>query len=166
MSYSHNAVAHMWANQTKDSARGNNIFFQGDKIFSYGSHFEIARHVGINNVLFTACDYSVTTAQHKNIVRRACSHKRIFTVPYFDALASNIPWYCNQIDEWMKTEEAELMRKLVTIPFFDMPVLDFNFKDFDKEVFLRDNFIKLCLSYDFKSFLREEQDWVKTFNMV
>ena len=47
---------------------GNNFYFDGDTIYSYGSHFPIARHVETKRgraVLFTTRDYSVTTSGHK-----------------------------------------------------------------------------------------------------
>lgn len=34
-------VAHLWANEKKESARGNKFFFEGKSIYSYGYHFEI-----------------------------------------------------------------------------------------------------------------------------
>ena len=69
-------VAHVWAHQTQDSARNKcgNLYFQGTTIFSYGSHFPIARHVehkGKKCILFTTRDYSSMTAKHKSQVRRA-----------------------------------------------------------------------------------------------
>ena len=35
-------VAHLWANEKKESARGSNLFFEGRSIYSYGYHFEVA----------------------------------------------------------------------------------------------------------------------------
>lgn len=38
-------VAHLWANQLQESARNSgNYYFNGDAIYSYGSHFMIAKH--------------------------------------------------------------------------------------------------------------------------
>jgi hypothetical protein len=78
-------VAHLWANQTQDSARNpcHNFYFHGDTIFSYGSHFPIARHVtrkGNSAVLFTTRSYSSTTAGHKCTVESACRHLTVFHV--------------------------------------------------------------------------------------
>ena len=73
-------VAHMWANQTQDEARNANgsIFFRGNTIYSYGSHFPIAKHVvnseGTPAILFTTRSYSNTTAKHISIVRGASNH--------------------------------------------------------------------------------------------
>ena len=78
-------VAHLWANQTQDSARNpcHNFYFHGDTIYSYGSHFPIARHVtrkGNSAVLFTTRSYSSTTAGHKCTVESACRHLTVFHV--------------------------------------------------------------------------------------
>lgn len=63
-------VAHAWAHQEKQSAKGSHFFFEGPTIYSYGYHFPIATlHNG--GVLFTLRDYSNTTAKHINHVSRA-----------------------------------------------------------------------------------------------
>jgi hypothetical protein len=78
-------VAHCWAHRAQESARnpGNNFYFDGDTIYSYGAHFPIARHVETKRgraVLFTTRDYSVTTSGHKSIVLDACRHLTVFHV--------------------------------------------------------------------------------------
>jgi len=78
-------VAHLWANKSQDSAResGGRFYFVGDTIYSYGSHFPIARHVahkGKAAVLFTTRNYSATTAGHKCMVEGACRHLTVFHV--------------------------------------------------------------------------------------
>lgn len=75
-------IAHLWANQTQDKARNSsdNFYFNGDTIYSYGSHFPIAKHIVFNGkaaILFTERGYSNTTAKHIRIVQQAASHKNI-----------------------------------------------------------------------------------------
>lgn len=74
-------LAHVWAQQVQEygSSSNSRFYFQGDTIYSYGSHFPIARFVkkadalgeypGI--VFFTTREYSVTTSGHKHLVRGA-----------------------------------------------------------------------------------------------
>ena len=72
-------LAHLWANKSRQSGTGSHMFISGDTIYSYGSHFPIARHYkGV--VLFTSQSYSSTTAKHKSYVRGACSHLTVYTV--------------------------------------------------------------------------------------
>jgi len=83
--YPSDMVAHLWAHKAQDSAResGGRFYFEGDTIYSYGSHFPIARHVahkGRSAVLFTTRSYSVTTSGHKWTVEGACRHLTVFHV--------------------------------------------------------------------------------------
>lgn len=70
-------IGHLWAHQTQAYARNSNksFYFEGKSIYSYGSHFEIARHIendrGERAILFTSRDYSVTTSKHKGYVGSA-----------------------------------------------------------------------------------------------
>ena len=72
-------VAHLWANRSQSRATGSHFYFDGDVIYSYGSHFPIARHYkGV--ILFTSKRYSVTTSKHIGYAHSACSHLKSFTV--------------------------------------------------------------------------------------
>ncbi len=71
-------VPHLWAHKVQPYARSKgtgNLFFGDDTIYSYGTHFPIARHVtnsrGESAVLFTTRTRSVTTAKHIRMVRAA-----------------------------------------------------------------------------------------------
>jgi hypothetical protein len=70
-------VAHVWAQQTQPEGRDGrrHVYFQGDTIYSYGSHFPMAKIVtrphGGRFVYFTTKTYSVTTAKHLGMVRSA-----------------------------------------------------------------------------------------------
>lgn len=75
-------VAHLWANQLQDEARNSgNFYFNGKTIYSYGSHFPIAKHVtnerNENAVLFTKRGYSNTTSKHIAVSRQAANHFNI-----------------------------------------------------------------------------------------
>src|ERR1035437_2083348 len=81
-------IPHLWAHRTQDDARNRqgNLYFTGDIIYSYGSHFPIARHVtndaGERAVLFTTATYSVTPSSHCSAVRAAIlSRISVFHVP-------------------------------------------------------------------------------------
>lgn len=80
---SNQEVAHVWAQQKQYEGRASTVFFQDKSIFSYGEHFEMARFVTPEIVLFTDRQYSVTTSGHLSMARSAVSHKTIFTVPSF-----------------------------------------------------------------------------------
>ena len=70
-------VPHLWFHQTQSDARNQqgNLYFEGASIWSYGSHFCIAKLVenkkGQPGVLFTTRSWGPTTGKHLNAVRRA-----------------------------------------------------------------------------------------------
>lgn len=69
-------VAHLWANQSQDSARNgrrNNFFFRGPTIYSYRTNWPIARHFR-GRVLFNPNKYSLTTSKHERMARDAARH--------------------------------------------------------------------------------------------
>lgn len=90
--YPTDQIPHLWAHQTQSEARsagGARLFFDGDTIYSYGIHFPIARIVVVKSrgqpdrrcVFFTSRSYSVTTAHHIRMVKRAL-HSRLGPVFY------------------------------------------------------------------------------------
>jgi hypothetical protein len=115
-------IPHLWAHRTQDEARNRqgNLCFTGDTIYSYGSHFPIARHVvneaGKRAVLFTTATYSVTTSGHCSAVRSAIpSGTPVFHVPNVchgrysgseftaDDHSGNLADYTEQIDKHVVT---------------------------------------------------------------
>lgn len=80
---------HVWAHQKAPHgrARGTNVYFTGRTIYSYGSHFPMARLVLDSKsgnpvaVLHTTYCYSRTTAGHQSSARRATCHLASFEVP-------------------------------------------------------------------------------------
>lgn len=100
----HDQVAHIWASQSQDQGRAGNIFFEGDKIYSYGYHFCIARFANeflAPIVLFTNRGYSNSTAKHKGIVSRAIPD--IYQIVYCYApdkgMQTNIDYWLHKIDQ-------------------------------------------------------------------
>ena len=93
-------VAHIWAQQNQSAGRCGNLFFEDKSIYSYGRHFEIARFINDDTVLFNTSSYSNTTAKHKGQVSRAISHKNIFRVPQFDNHDENALYFINKAREY------------------------------------------------------------------
>jgi hypothetical protein len=92
--FNSNQVIHVWASRKQDEGcnPGRSIFFNGNSIFSYGSHFEMARHITEDIVFVTTRSYSVTTAKHLRWVRFAVDHKTVYTVPTFDDHIGNLKY--------------------------------------------------------------------------
>lgn len=75
-----NDVIHLFAQRTKDHARTSNCFFYGDKIYSYGYHYELARFIDDKTILINDKGYSRTTNKQIGIIRYATrQYKQFFT---------------------------------------------------------------------------------------
>lgn len=80
-------VAHLWANEKKESARGSNFFFEGESIYSYGYHFEVGRIVrnkrGEKAYLINDERYSTSTSIHLRYIYNAIpTGSKVFSVGY------------------------------------------------------------------------------------
>jgi hypothetical protein len=85
---SHSELAHVWANQLQNEGRSANMFFNGASIYSYGSHYEIAKFVDAPNgepvVFINSNGYSSSTGKHTNHVINAIPKNiKRFLVPFF-----------------------------------------------------------------------------------
>jgi hypothetical protein len=72
--FANGMVAHVWAQQTNPEGRSNNgnFYFRDSAIYSYGSHFQIARFSQDKTVVwFTSRSYSVSTSGHVSYVQDA-----------------------------------------------------------------------------------------------
>lgn len=80
-------VAHLWANESQESANGSNFYFEGESIYSYGSHFEVGRIVrnkrGEKAYLINDIYRSSSTSKHQCCVRDAIpTGSKVFSVGY------------------------------------------------------------------------------------
>ena len=97
--FSNSELAHAFALQNQDYGRttNNSFYFDGTKLFSYGSHFCIAKFVDPDTVLFTTRTYSNTTSKHLRYSAQALSHKRMIYCAYPSGTHNeNFEWW-----EWM-----------------------------------------------------------------
>jgi hypothetical protein len=69
-------TAHLFATQSQIEARtpSGSLYFYDKSIYSYGSHFCIAKFIDEKTLLFTERTYSNTTAKHISVVGHATSH--------------------------------------------------------------------------------------------
>jgi len=85
--FNNDMVAHVWAAQSQSEGRSSNgnFYFRDSVIYSYGSHFPIAKmHNGI--VLFNADSYSPSTQRHQSYARHAVTHLESVSLPELDSV--------------------------------------------------------------------------------
>ena len=104
-------VAHLWANRHQDEARtsGGNFYFNGDIIYSYGSHFPIARIMEDGTVMFTLRTYSNTTAKHIGVANMACRHRDKIYCCHINTYRDVSGWdHKSNFDAWQRDIEGNL----------------------------------------------------------
>jgi hypothetical protein len=82
--FTNQELFHVFASGTQEHGRSanGNVFFSGNVLYSYGTHFPLAvRYNG--KMLLNADSYSVTTSKHKSYAARALRH---FDCVYLPAL--------------------------------------------------------------------------------
>ena len=111
-------VARLWANQSQQSAEytGGKMYFNGNTIYSYGSHFQIAKHVtnetGEHGILFTLDTYSNTTRDHCWVVRQAVSSRNIIYCKSPDSShEQNVKFFTDNMEELMGQIRKKTNRK-------------------------------------------------------
>lgn len=96
-------IAHLWANEKKESANGSNFFFEGESIYSYGYHFEAGRIVrnkrGEKAYLINNIHYSSTTSKHQYFVRNAIpTDSKVFSVGYNMSNTGNMAFVTSKLE--------------------------------------------------------------------
>ena len=110
-------LAHLWANQSKESGKGSCFFFNGKTIYSYGHHFPIATlfthpETGRTCYLYNGARYSVSTSKHQGYVRSAASHLTGYTVKQCHLTsqpksAAELNEWCNEYRDHAKQKEDQ-----------------------------------------------------------
>ena len=94
---SHSDVCHKFNEQSQEHGRAGNIFFEGNKIYSYGYHYLLGQFISPDLILINDQGYSHSTAKHIYILRDATSDKdQIF------ATNIEINWVLNELESLYK----------------------------------------------------------------
>ncbi len=70
-------VIHLFAQKSQDFARCANVFFEGNKIYSYGYHYLLAEFVG-DYIVINDTGYSNTTQKHISEIKSATRQYKQF----------------------------------------------------------------------------------------
>jgi hypothetical protein len=83
-------VVHAYAQRQSSRGRSSNIFFENDKIYSYGYHYELGRFIDDKTILINDKGYSNTTAKHISyLIGGTRQYKQFFTFRCDIALVHN-----------------------------------------------------------------------------
>ena len=110
-------VMHLFANQRQEQATNQtrNAYFNLYGLFSYGSHYQLAKHLKGGAILINDLGYSITTSKHINEISHASRHKTQFfsssvlieeVLPTIEGLLQKLPKARSRKLEYIATIKA------------------------------------------------------------
>lgn len=158
----HSQVCHAFNLQEQNEGRAGNIFFKGNKIYSYGYHYLLGEFIEYNNIPSTIIinnkGYSNSTSKHINILIQATRDKKqvLLTQIHLDLVLL-------QLDEMYK--------KLIKArkPLFYRNQIEFLYSAFINEVnflggFYIDN--RFNYSFDFVQYSKMNKEQKEKYNRI
>jgi hypothetical protein len=96
-------VIHVFAQRTQYEGRNQsgNVFFYGDKIYSYGHHYLLGQFIDDNTILINDRGYSRTTQKHISALSYATNHYK-----QFFATQSDVELVYNEVNKLLKKIEG------------------------------------------------------------
>lgn len=128
-------VMHKFAERSQDAGISGNVFFEKDKIYSYGYHYVLAQFLKIPNgeiaILINNKGYSSSTSEHINTIREATrQYQQFFTKDVdFELVYENI---IENYKLLLKARKPEMYAGIIASKFillFSYPL--FELKDVD-----------------------------------
>ena len=99
-------VIHLFAQRSQQEARCSNVFFEGNQIYSYGSHYKLGHFLDSDTILINDSGYSVTTSKHIYKILVATRHYKQFrkTQTDLDLVYNSVRWNTNKLARANKPE--------------------------------------------------------------
>jgi len=98
---------HKFSQRTQDRGRCSNVFFEYERIYSYGYHYELARFIDAENILINNRGYSKTTSNHVyTVIHATRQYKQWFTMNSDPKLVENqLSGYKKSLEKAKKPEK-------------------------------------------------------------
>lgn len=98
---------HVFAQRTQQTGRSSNVFFNGNKIYSYGYHYLLGEFLDDNTILINDKGYSNTTAKHISNLKQATSqYKRFYLTETNEAIL--LGKFQTLLDKLAKAKKPEI----------------------------------------------------------
>lgn len=99
-------VIHLFAQQSQYDARCGNVFFEGNKIYSYGYHYCLGEFLDENTIMINDNSPSVTTSKHVRQLEWASRQYKQFFVSEtnLDIVKNQIDWNVKKLITARKPE--------------------------------------------------------------
>jgi len=154
----HSQVCHAFNLQNQNEGRAGNIFFEGNKIYSYGYHYLMAEFVSPEIILINNKGYSNSTSKHISILTQATRDKK-------QVLLSQIHL------DLVLLQLDEMYKKLIKArkPLFYRNQIEFLYSAFINQVnflggFYIDN--RFNYSFDFVQYSKMNKEQIQKYDRI
>lgn len=86
--FTNSEIVHVFAERSQEEGKtsNNGMFFKGDNIYSYGTHYILAQYLDQNTILINNTGYSSSTGKHISLITNAT---RQYTQYFFNEICLN-----------------------------------------------------------------------------
>lgn len=110
--FTNSEIVHVFneQNQYKGRTSSGSMYFYNNKIYSYGSHYILAKFLDSNTILINDKGYSTTTGKHISLITSATRDKKQYFITKTDykTVNQNIKEFLNKLVKARKTKEFYL----------------------------------------------------------
>lgn len=110
--FTNSEICHVFNEQNQSNGRtsNSNIYFEYNKIYSYGSHYLLAKFIDNNTIVINDKGYSNTTSKHISLIINATRDKKQFFKTKIDTqiVLNNINNYLKKFTNARKTKDFYL----------------------------------------------------------
>lgn len=110
--FTNSEIVHVFnlQNQSHGKSSNNNMFFEYDKIYSYGYHYLLAEFLDNETILINDKGYSNTTSKHIALITGATRNRKQFFITKTDTeiVLNNVKNWLNKLTRARKTKEFYL----------------------------------------------------------
>jgi len=121
-------VIHVYAQRSQSNGESGNVFFNGDKIYSYGHHYLLGEFINDTTIIINDKGYSSSTGSHIGMLRNATrQYRQLFMTDIDINLVSH-----RIKDNADKLKNARKPEKYVTEIINSFETLEAHLKEFKK----------------------------------
>lgn len=111
--FTNTEIVHVFCQQSQNNGRSNSMFFEENKIYSYGYHYLLGEFIDRNTIVINDKGYSKTTSKHIGLLASASSHLRQFykTTTDIDIVHETIKEYLKKMST-ARTKQAVYLSEI------------------------------------------------------
>ena len=149
--FTNNEIFHVFNEQKQETGRtpNKNIFFENNKIYSYGYHYLLGEFIDENTIVINNTGYSNTTSKHISMLSNATRDKKQFFTEQVEPKKAliNLENWVNKLPRATKNKDIYLLqidntlkKYIEFIEYINKDISILNKENHEKIISLKDSF--------------------------